>query len=178
MLAARVSRPPIGFPWPRGLPLCFVNTGDDLEVSHASGGRSNPVEAKLVAAIAADVLAAGDLTPKQLAVIAPYSHQCDLVRRELQQVRGNGRARACRIGTVDSFQGQETELVLFSATRSNEYADLGFLQDPRRLCVAITRARRALLVVGDTDTLRHARHWDALIRACDRRGCLIDASEL
>ena len=174
----RVSPPPSGFAWPRGLPLCFVNTGHDLEVSHSSGGKSNPLEANLVADIAADILAAGDLTPRQLAVIAPYSNQCDLVRRELQQVRDNGLVRACRVGTVDSFQGQETELVLFSATRSNEYADLGFLNDARRLCVAITRARRGLILIGDARTLGSSRHWSALIDSCQSRGCFVESEDL
>mmetsp|Transcript_18756 Transcript_18756/g.38160 ORF Transcript_18756/g.38160 Transcript_18756/m.38160 type:complete len:120 (+) Transcript_18756:162-521(+) len=87
-------------------------------------------------------------------------------------------AGACRVGTVDSFQGQETELVVFSATRSNTVGDLGFLRDPRRLCVAITRARRGLILVGDAQTLRSSHHWAALIDSCQSRGCLIDAGDL
>lgn len=54
-----------------------------------------------------------------------------------------------RVGTVDSFQGQETDLVLFSSVRSNLMRELGFLRDARRLNVAITRARRGLIIVGD-----------------------------
>ena len=82
---------------------------------------------------------------------------------------------ACRVGTVDSFQGQETDLVVFSATRSNAFGDMGFLRDPRRLCVAITRARRGLVVVGDVKTLRSSHHWAALIDSCQSRGCLVGA---
>ena len=75
-----VSRPPKGFPWPGGKPLCFVDCGRDLEVSHGlTGGRSNPEEAALVARIVSDVLAAG-LSPSKVAVLAPYSRQ---VVREL-----------------------------------------------------------------------------------------------
>ena len=75
-----VSRPPKGFPWPGGKPLCFVDCGRDLEVSHGlTGGRSNPEEAALVARIVSDVLAAG-LSPSKVAVLAPYARQ---VVREL-----------------------------------------------------------------------------------------------
>ena len=67
-----------------------------------------------------------------------------------------------QIGTVDSFQGQETELVVFSAVRSNTMSEIGFLRDPRRLCVALTRARRGLIIVGDGKILKSSRHWEAL----------------
>ena len=82
-----------------------------------------------------------------------------------------------RVGTVDSFQGQETGVVLFSAVRSNSMNELGFLRDKRRLNVAITRARRGLVLVGDAKALQSCRHWDALISSCESRGCLIDSSD-
>lgn len=94
----------------------------------------------------------------------------DQIRAEL--------ANVCRVGTVDSFQGQEVDLVIFSATRSNEFGEMGFLRDPRRLCVAITRARRGLILVGDAQTLRSSHHWTALIESCESRGCFVDARSL
>ena len=80
------------------------------------------------------------------------------------------------MGTVDSFQGQESDLVIFSATRSNDMGDMGFLRDPRRLCVAITRARRGLILVGDARTLRCSHHWSALIDSCESRGCVVEGA--
>lgn len=179
------TRPPRGFEWPRGLPLCLIHVGHDDEISHQSGGRSNPREADLVASIVFDVLAAGDVRAENVAVIAPYSSQVDAVRARLfssaggrpplQPSRGGGTPR---VGTVDSFQGQETDLVILSATRSNSVGDVGFLSDPRRLCVAITRARRGLIVVGDVRTLRTSHHWAALVESCRARGCLVDSGDL
>ena len=60
------------------------------------------------------------------------------------------------IGSVDGFQGREKEAVILSLVRSNEGGQIGFLSDMRRLNVAITRARRCLVVVGDSATV--ARH--------------------
>ena len=169
-----VSRPPRGFPWPTGeLPLCFVHCGgDNLEASHVTGGKSNLNEAALVVRLVAAVVEAGDVPRERMAVLAPYANQVDLVRAALP------RDSACRVGTVDSFQGQETDLVIFSATRSNELGDMGFLRDPRRLCVAITRARRGLILVGDARTLRSSHHWSALIDSCESRGCFVDAAQI
>jgi superfamily I DNA and/or RNA helicase len=168
------TRPPRGFAWPGGQPLCFIHLGHDLEVGHAEGGKSNPEEAALAARIVTAILDAGEVSPANVAIIAPYARQVDQIREQLV----GAVASACRVGTVDSFQGQETDLVLFSATRSNELGDMGFLQDPRRLCVAITRARRGLILVGDVRTLRRSHHWTALIDDCETRGCLINAADL
>ena len=82
--------------------------------------------------------------------------------------------QSLRVGTVDAFQGQETQLVVFTAARSNPRGDLGFLRDPRRLNVAITRAKRGLVLVGDAATLSNSRHWRALVDSCRDRGAWVD----
>ena len=80
-----------------------------------------------------------------------------------------------RVGSVDSFQGRERDVILLSSVRSNANGELGFLHDPRRLCVAITRARRALIVVGDARVLRASHHWAELVESCRARDCLLQA---
>jgi ATP-dependent RNA/DNA helicase IGHMBP2 len=60
------------------------------------------------------------------------------------------------VGTVDSFQGQERDIIAITLTRSNPQGEIGFLSDIRRMNVGMTRARRKLLLVGDSSTLcRH-----------------------
>ena len=165
--APAASPPPLGFPWP-GLPLAFLDTGREAETKHAGGGVSNAMEAAVVAGLVDRFLAAG-LGPADVVVITPYSRQVDAIRRELDA--------DVRVGTVDSFQGQEADVVIFSSVRSNENGDLGFLRDPRRLNVALTRARRGLVLVGCATTLRHSRHWAALVASCGDRGCVLDARD-
>ena len=68
------------------------------------------------------------------------------------------------IDTVDGFQGQERDLMLISLTRSNESGEIGFLADERRMNVAITRAKRKLILIGDSSTLAHNPFFDELLR--------------
>jgi regulator of nonsense transcripts 1 len=73
------------------------------------------------------------------------------------------------IKSVDGYQGREKEIIVFSAVRANEHGEIGFLRDRRRLNVAITRARRGLIVLGNTKTLRHDGTWRAWLDWAEER---------
>ncbi|MGL4630690.1 MAG: C-terminal helicase domain-containing protein, partial [Leadbetterella sp.] len=62
-------------------------------------------------------------------------------------------SKKIRLDSVDSFQGQESDIVLISMVRSNPEGKIGFLSDIRRMNVALTRARKKLVVIGDSSTL-------------------------
>ena len=167
---------PAGFRWPSPEPLAFVQVGDgESEVAHTFGGRSNPVEASLVIQLVLNLVDSGDVQANKLAIISPYAKQVQLIRSELATRRNT---QGVRVGTVDSFQGQETDLVIFSSVRSNSMKELGFIRDSRRLCVAITRARRGLILVGDQSTLKACRHWESLIESLAERGCITSKEAL
>jgi hypothetical protein len=171
---------PSGFPWPNSIPLAFIQSGNNNEIAHNFGGKSNPTEAALVVRIISDLIDDGDIDARNIAVITPYSKQVQLIRMELSSKERGGRnsMHQVKVGTVDSFQGQETDLVIFSAVRSNEIKEMGFLRDSRRLNVAITRAKRGLILIGDRVLLRTCRHWAALLESCETRECLMDATAL
>lgn len=79
---------------------------------------------------------------------------------------------------MDSFHGQDTDIVIFSAVKSNDLNELRFVRDSRRLCVAIIRARKGLILVGNQSCLRSCGHWSAVISFCDERGCILDGDGL
>lgn len=109
------------------------------------------------------------LSPRDLAIITPYAAQAQRLREALEPELDLG----LEVGTVDGFQGREKEAILVDLVRSNVSGELGFLTDVRRLNVAITRARRFLMVVGDTATLsRHPFH-DALIQHAEATGAYL-----
>jgi ATP-dependent RNA/DNA helicase IGHMBP2 len=139
-------------------PLTFIDTagaGYDEELEPDGESRRNPGEARLIVRQAEALLAAG-LTGSQLAIITPYAAQARLLREMLD-------ADGLEIDTVDGFQGREKEAVLISLVRSNERGEIGFLADDRRMNVALTRARRRLIVVGDSATIGMHPFYQALL---------------
>jgi len=146
-----------------GLPAVelFDVAGDERREERGASVR-NAAEADVVADRVATLLDAG-VDPGDLGVIAAYSGQVSEIRRALAD-RGLDRA-ALTVDTVDSFQGGEREAVVVSFARSNDDNDAGFLEHPeegpRRLNVALTRARRHLSLIGDWETLTEpASHRD------------------
>ena len=104
------------------------------------------------------------LAPAQLAVITPYEAQARLLRAQLSTARAQG----LEVGTVDGFQGREKEAIVVDLVRTNPDRQLGFLSDIRRMNVALTRAKRFLLVVGDSATLGGHPYYDAFLRTAER----------
>jgi superfamily I DNA and/or RNA helicase len=87
------------------------------------------------------------------AVIVPYRAQVDLISRRLGRVVGSSGTVELNVGTVDSFQGGERDVILYGFTRSNQNGNIGFLDELRRANVAFTRAKHLLVLVGDLSTL-------------------------
>lgn len=128
-------------------PLTFIDTagaGYEEELEPAGESRLNRQEAELVARKVCDLLEAG-LSPSAMGVITPYAAQVRLLKSMLPE--------SVEINSVDGFQGREKEAIVMSLVRSNVKGEIGFLAERRRLNVALTRARRKLLVVGDSATI-------------------------
>jgi superfamily I DNA and/or RNA helicase len=89
-----------------------------------------------------------------MGIITPYSAQVDRLRKLAENSETlEPLHRLITINTVDAFQGQERDVIAISFVRSNERGEVGFLSDIRRTNVAMTRARKKLLLIGDTATL-------------------------
>lgn len=132
--------------------LRFIDTagsGFDEELEPDGESRRNLGEAKVVERHVRGLLASG-VAPAEIAVITPYAAQVRYLRQKLGET-------CVEIDTVDGFQGREKEAVIISLVRSNPEGEIGFLLDERRMNVAMTRARRRLVIIGDGATLsQHA----------------------
>lgn len=148
-----------GFP-----PLTYIDTvgcGFDELRNAESGSLSNPDEAQLVLKHLALTLneiqanAQHILQPDfSIGIISPYKEQVQTLREQIQNSPFFEQYLPfITIHTVDGFQGQERDIIYISLVRSNDKQEIGFLKDIRRMNVALTRARKQLVVVGDSGTL-------------------------
>jgi len=132
---------------------------------------TNPIEAAELVELLVDLLAKTSLQPTDVAVMATYRRQVTLIRLALRQ-RDLG---AIRVGTVDDFQGQEERIVFISTvvTRPTTLnaldSDVGFLNNPKRFNVAISRAMALNVIVGHPLVLLQNPLWSELLRDCVRR---------
>ncbi|KAL3878418.1 hypothetical protein ACJMK2_030771 [Sinanodonta woodiana] len=148
-------------------PLMFIDTtGCELreldlpeEISKGNEG-----EADIVAAYVQKLISNG-LSPEDIAVIAPYNLQVELIRLRLSQ-----QYPKLEVKSVDGFQGREKEAVVISLVRSNPIGEVGFLAENRRINVAVTRARRHLCVIGDSETVSHDKFLKTLVEYLTTKG--------
>jgi ATP-dependent RNA/DNA helicase IGHMBP2 len=129
-------------------PVLWVDTagaGHDEQRDPVTRSLFNEGEIAVIAKAAALLRDAG-VGPDRIGVIAPYSAQ-------VARLAAEPSLRGVEVATVNAFQGREKDAILCTFVRSNPDGDLGFVADPRRLTVALTRARRFLLCTGDSTTL-------------------------
>jgi ATP-dependent RNA/DNA helicase IGHMBP2 len=151
-------------------PLAFVDTaGCGFDERQEGSGLTNPEEAEFLVRHAARLIAElhnrypGDDFPT-MAIISPYRNQVHLLQ-ELVGAAPGLRAHTDKItvNTIDSFQGQERDIVYIGMTRSNADSRIGFLSDTRRMNVAMTRARKKLVVIGDSATLSRVPFYASFV---------------
>ncbi|TPX62287.1 hypothetical protein PhCBS80983_g00513 [Powellomyces hirtus] len=132
--------------------LMLVDTaGCDIWENVAEDGESryNQGEAALVQAYLKTLLAAG-VRAADIAIISPYNGQVALIKSMVRELEGG---ELVEVGSVDGFQGREKEAIIISLVRSNPDANVGFLKESRRLNVAITRAKRHVCLICDSETI-------------------------
>lgn len=141
-------------------PLIFVDTaGSGFSETQEQEAISNSDEAYFVVRHLKELtnqlkeFYALDIFPS-IGLIAPYRKQSLLLKELIQQDEElNDILMHIQVHTIDSFQGQEQDIIYISLTRSNDNQQIGFLSDTRRMNVAMTRARKKLIVVGDSSTI-------------------------
>ncbi|HEX8607926.1 MAG TPA: AAA domain-containing protein [Pedobacter sp.] len=157
-------------------PLLFIDTaGRGFEEKQEGTSVVNPDEATFLLTHLADYTAIlrthYDLVdfPK-IGIIAPYQEQVKVLRAGLAtSAIAEELWEKITIHTVDSFQGQERDVIYLSLTRSNDEQVIGFLSDIRRMNVAMTRAKSKLVVIGDSATLSKLPFYSDFVRYADEK---------
>ena len=147
--------------------LLFIDTSEveDNREMHLKDSKSiiNDLEADISVSIAQDYLNAG-AGEDDIGIISPYADQVKLIQEKTP----------VEVKTVDGFQGREKEIIIISTVRSNPHGNIGFLKDLRRLNVAITRAKRKLIIIGNADTLITNPTYARLIEFVESENLLVN----
>jgi predicted DNA helicase len=154
-------------------PVLFIDTvgkGFEEKLEEGSESRYNPEEATVVLSQLKKMLDLG-VPAEEIAVISPYSAQVRLLTSKSPDPR-------IEIDSVDGFQGREKELVIVSLVRGNMEGEMGFLTDTRRMNVAMTRAKKKLIVIGDSATLSSIGFYKSFIEYAESVGGYKTAWEL
>lgn len=161
-------------PW-TDVPVRFLDTagmGHDEE-REDSGSLYNTGELDLIDRVVAELVAAG-LDAGRIAMITPYSAQLARIRDRHPEA-GPGSIES---GTVNAFQGREKDVIIASFVRSNAEQELGFVADPRRLNVTVSRARMLFIGIGDSGTLGASRVYQELIDRAHACGGYVSGWEI
>lgn len=155
-------------------PLLFIDTaGCSFDERLEGTSTTNPDEAvflvKHLTALVEDIEKIGLDNFPTIAVISPYKQQVHLLD---SYIRANEVLLPFQdkisVNTIDSFQGQERDVVYIGLTRSNAEENIGFLSDTRRMNVAMTRARKKLIVIGDGSTLAKSKFYTGFIEYAEK----------
>lgn len=175
--ASQRSGAAAGFPWPiAGSPLMFWACFGPEELSSSGVSYLNRTEATNCFKIVSRMFSAG-VSPEQIGIVTPYEGQRHFISSYMLLNAAPDIADALQhveVVSVDAFQGREKDFIIFSCVRSNDFHQLGFLRDPRRLNVALTRARYGLIILGNPITLSRDRLWASLLHYYRDRGCLVE----
>ena len=137
--------------------MFWSNLGNE-EISASGTSYLNRTEASNVEKIVTRFFKAG-VKPEEIGIITPYEGQRSFV---VQNMANSGTFkkdlyREIEVASVDAFQGREKDFIVLSCVRSNEHQGIGFLSDPRRLNVALTRAKYGLVILGNPKVLSKVR---------------------
>ncbi|WFD03012.1 ATP-dependent RNA helicase [Malassezia obtusa] len=166
----------IDFPWPNpDEPMFFRQNLGQEEISGSGTSFLNRTEASSVEKMVTSLLKAHVL-PSQIGIVTPYEGQRSYLISHMQ-LHGSLRKelyREIEVASVDAFQGREKDYILVSCVRSSERQGIGFLSDPRRLNVALTRARYGLIIVGNPKVLSRDPLWYYLLQHFKAQQLLVE----
>ena len=147
--------PQVGF-LPDHEPIVFIDV--DSPEQHTGSSYKNGKEADVVVEVVKRLIQLAKYRLDEIAILTPYTGQVRCIREKLELVA------KVEVSSIDGFQGKEKEVIVFSTVRNNNEGVLGFTDSPYRINVLLTRAKCALIGVGNTKTLALGRsliwkHW-------------------
>lgn len=132
-------------------PIVFIDV--DYPDHRTGSSIKNEKEADVIVEVIKQLTGLGKYKDTEIAILTPYVAQVKCLREKLALVS------KVEVSSIDGFQGKEKEVIVFSTVRNNPQGTLGFTDSPYRINVLLTRAKCALIGVGNRDTLRNSTIW-------------------
>ncbi|OCT45491.1 Regulator of nonsense transcripts 1 like protein [Cladophialophora carrionii] len=170
------TRRDVDFPWPvQDDPMMFWSNLGNEEISASGTSYLNRTEATNVEKIVSRFFKAG-VKPSDIGVITPYEGQRSYIVSSMQSTGTFKKEmyKEVEVASVDAFQGREKDFIILSCVRSNDHQGIGFLSDPRRLNVAMTRAKYGFVILGNPKVLSKHPLWHYLLLHFKERNCLVE----
>ena len=112
-----------------------------------------------------------DLAAISIGIISPYKEQREWLKENILDLElDRSKLSSLSVKTIDGFQGEERDVIYISLVRSNDNHEIGFLNDLRRMNVAITRAKKKLVVIGDSATIGSSVFYQSFLEYCEKHG--------
>ena len=167
------------FPWPNDKPAFFYDVVGREEEPPYKESYFNRLEASFIAKLIYRLTCSG-IKPGQIAIITPYSAQKEFFNELFAKILKDQMLQKIEVASIDGFQGREKDYIIISCVRSNQEIGIGFLNDERRLNVAITRAKLGMVIVGNAQVLAQDPLWKELLKYYQSRELLVcgDLSKL
>jgi len=156
--------------YPEDQPMVFIDTagcGYTEHTDRVSKSTGNKEEANLILRVVSEMenkMGMESLTKFSIGIITPYKAQLHIIKDLFDEFELTQNLKEnTSINTVDAFQGQERDIIIISLVRSNDEGEIGFLKDTRRMNVAMTRARKKLIMLGDSATIGNFPFYSRLL---------------
>ena len=151
-------------------PLEFIDTAGcsfDEKLNEQSSSYKNPDEYAVLHRHLDYLLNFATGQKVSIGIISPYKEQVVFMQERIATDFNHHPDATITVDTIDSFQGQERDVIYISMVRSNDKGQIGFLKDTRRMNVAMTRARKKLIIIGDSATLGSLAFYRRFLDYCD-----------
>lgn len=152
-------------PYHHKSPILFIDTSLDKHNNESQHKNStsiyNNLESRIASKIAKSYIQSG-ISESEIGIITPYMDQVNLIKKHT----------TVNVDTVDGFQGNEKDVIIISMVRSGTTKDIQFVADSKRLNVTLTRARKKLIIIGNTKTLKQKKIYKKMIKFCEKNSAL------
>lgn len=162
------------------LPVEYIDTagcGFEEKVNHESLSYFNPEEYGVLRMHLDKLLSLAGDQKISIGIVSPYKEQVIHIQQNIKTDFDHFPDADITVDTIDSFQGQERDVIYISMVRCNDKNEIGFLKDTRRMNVAMTRARKKLIIIGDSVTLSSFQFYSRFVTYAEKTGSYTTAWE-